>query len=193
MSPHFIHLMFFFFYLEHQLQLENDVLLCSQVNVFLKDGLQATEVLEYTVMSLDTATQLIPECFHGTQMWRKCRPLYFRSPSLQQLSSAGLMNWSVVVHEDKMRPVLFMRGHNGRFHDIIPIGWTCHWTIHKVLARGPKPAQTRLQSGPGHDQAKKKKNLKHLNISTCDFKYLVTSGSPGKVTVLFKFNLPPLL
>jgi len=43
------------------------------------------------------------------------------------------MSWSIVVHEDEIRPVLFMQGHNDWINDVIQVVWTCYCTIHKVL------------------------------------------------------------
>ena len=46
--------------------------------------------------------------------------------------AATSMSWSIVVHGNEIRPVLFMQGHNGWIKDVIQVVWACHCTIHIV-------------------------------------------------------------
>lgn len=85
-------------------------LLRHGIPLFLKGSPKVIEVLGCRVSSLYTATQLIPQVFNGIQVWRKCRPFHLRYTSLQQPfpDDATSMSRSIVVHEDEIRPVLFM-------------------------------------------------------------------------------------
>ena len=98
-------------------------LLRHDIPLFLKGSPQVIEVLGNRVSSLNSVTQLIPEVFCGIQVWRKCRLLHLRYPSLQQPfpNDATLMSWSIVIHEDEIRPVLFMQGHNDWINDVIQV------------------------------------------------------------------------
>ncbi|MEQ2206759.1 hypothetical protein XENOCAPTIV_002493 [Xenoophorus captivus] len=45
-------------------------------------------------------------------------------------NDATLMSWSIVVHEDEIRPVLLMQAHNDWITDVIQVVWACHCTTH---------------------------------------------------------------
>ena len=53
--------------------------------------------------------------------------------SIEVPQSIAAMSWSIVVHEDEIRPVLFIQEHNDRINDVIQVVCGCHFTIHKVL------------------------------------------------------------
>ncbi len=73
-----------------------------------------------------------PIGFYGIQVWRKCRPLHLRYPSLQPAVSlmmrpqgAGALS----VHEDETRPVLLTQRHNNWINDVIQVVLACHSTV----------------------------------------------------------------
>lgn len=39
------------------------------------------------------------------------------------------MNWSITSHQDRIRPVMFMKRYNDWINGVIQIEWTCPWTI----------------------------------------------------------------
>lgn len=97
-------------------------------------GPQVIEVVWIRVTSLYTVTQLIPEVFYRIQVWRKHRLLQLRYPSLKQPfpNNATLMNRTIFVHADEIRPLLFMLGHNGLINGVIQVVWARRCAIHSV-------------------------------------------------------------